>query len=560
MDALLQRLKELDRDKFEGLIFQLLCERYPGAGIHRVDGAGGDEGVDTFMGNLANGSTVWQAKSFPNGIRAVQRRNIRKSLQRVLEARHPDRWVLCTSIDFDIKGHKWFEELKAKYRGTVEIEHWLASPIALEVLHRKTIRDYYFPDLGVNVAEIRALIMKTGAYTDEELQGLTVENAYQYIDRLERGDARFRYELVVSPEQAPKPSPASWFSVQNGSILINAYPRDVKALRDDPVHVQVRLKDTGVEKFQEFLRTGRETNFTMDELVSAHSTLGLPGLSEQVQPLSFQLGNRSGIKPMPYRVTFGVHPHEVVYNHVALRIASVGTEELHLTSEGRLPFTLHFVLRDKVGHFTIEESLPGAPIGAVKKYSDALLALRDGGQIELYDLDEDRVLGRFQNNGDVVPILDEWMLRLVTDMARVAIAYGAPLVLPESLSREDEWNLQWLVCLLDGTMPSLGEVTTEVLLDESLRSWVAMVVAGDGSPIFKLANAGITVPFAGVSIQTGPYEVFLDRVRFENPEQTLQAAQTTPVDAPLKLTIIPITTPRAQRLTGPQSVPPPATA
>jgi hypothetical protein len=40
MDALLQRLKELDRDRFEGLVFQLLCERYPGAGIHRVDGAG----------------------------------------------------------------------------------------------------------------------------------------------------------------------------------------------------------------------------------------------------------------------------------------------------------------------------------------------------------------------------------------------------------------------------------------------------------------------------------------------------------------------------------------
>jgi restriction endonuclease Mrr len=51
VDRLLQRLRELDRDKFEGLIFQLLRERYPGADIKRVDGAGGDEGVDTFKGS-----------------------------------------------------------------------------------------------------------------------------------------------------------------------------------------------------------------------------------------------------------------------------------------------------------------------------------------------------------------------------------------------------------------------------------------------------------------------------------------------------------------------------
>lgn len=554
MDALLQRLKELDRDRFEGLVFQLLRERYPGADIHRVDGVGGDEGVDTFMGSLAGGCTVWQAKSFPNGIRAVQRKNIRKSLQRVLDAHHPDHWVLCTSIDLDIKGHKWLQELKAKYQGMIAIDLWPASEIALEVLHRKTIRDYYFPDLGVNVGALRALIMNTGAYDDDDLKNLTVENAQQYLDRLSLSDARFRYEFVVSPEQAPKPSPGSWFTIQNGSTLINAYPRDIQALRDDPVTVQVRLKDTGVEKMQEFLKTGRATNFTIDELVSAQSTLGLPGLREQTQPLSFQLGNRSITTPLHYRVTFGVHPHAVVYEHVPFRITSVGTDEAEFTSQGKQPFTLQFVLRDKVGRFTIQEALQGAPIAAVKKYADALLALRDGGQIELYDLENERVLGRFQNGGDVVPVLDDRMLRLITDMARVASAFRVPLVLPEFLTADDASALHWLVCFLDGTMPSLGQVTTEVLHDENLRSWVAATVSGDGSPGFKLSNPGITVTFTGVPIETGPYEVFLDRIEFLAPEQTFHAAQTTPVDAPLTLTIIPVTTPRVERVSPPPSV------
>jgi len=118
--------------------------------------------------------------------------------------------------------------------------------------------------------------------------------------------------------------------------------------------------------------------------------------------VSFHLGNRSGKTTLHYRVTFGVHPRASCTS-TFLSDHERRTDEAELTSEGKQPFTLQFVLHDKVGRFTIQEALPGAPIAAVKKYADTLIALRDGGQIELYDLDEERVLGRFQNGTDVIP-------------------------------------------------------------------------------------------------------------------------------------------------------------
>lgn len=103
MHPLYQRLKELDGGKFEELCFHLLKERYPGSAIRRVDGKGGDEGVDHFEGDLDGGSTVWQCKTFPNGIRGPQKEQIKKSLARVIGTVSPRKWILCTNVDFDVR-------------------------------------------------------------------------------------------------------------------------------------------------------------------------------------------------------------------------------------------------------------------------------------------------------------------------------------------------------------------------------------------------------------------------------------------------------------------------
>jgi hypothetical protein len=67
LQALYQRLKELDRDQFEKLCFHLLKAKYPLAKVRHVEGKAGDEGIDSYAGRFGGKLVIWQCKSFANG-------------------------------------------------------------------------------------------------------------------------------------------------------------------------------------------------------------------------------------------------------------------------------------------------------------------------------------------------------------------------------------------------------------------------------------------------------------------------------------------------------------
>jgi len=172
MDSLYQRLKELDRDTFQKLCFQLLNDRHPGAGLHHVEGESGDEGLDIFAGELSDGPTIWQCKSFSQGIRESQKHQIRDSLKRAVRTFSPRRWILCLSIDMDSKTHRWFQRVQASYRDTVRIGLFDASRIVSELMHRRTLRNHFFPGAALDPVELKRLLTKSGELSTEELEKL----------------------------------------------------------------------------------------------------------------------------------------------------------------------------------------------------------------------------------------------------------------------------------------------------------------------------------------------------------------------------------------------------
>ncbi len=119
MDSLAQRLKELDSNTFERLWFNILKDKYSDITIRRVDGSGGDEGLDVYSGELRGEPTIWQCKSFSNGVGKSQRVQIKESLKAALKHFKPRNWVLCLSIDMDAKGNRWFERLQQSHRSRV---------------------------------------------------------------------------------------------------------------------------------------------------------------------------------------------------------------------------------------------------------------------------------------------------------------------------------------------------------------------------------------------------------------------------------------------------------
>jgi Restriction endonuclease len=546
MDSLRQRLKELDPERFEELVFSLVEARHPGAGIKRVEGASGDQGVDIFAGLLADGATIWQAKNFRNGIGKSQRQQIRDSLRRVLPQIKPARWILCVSIDLNVESHKWFQALAESCSDEVTVGIMQASDIVSQLLYQKTIKDHFFPGAGLDVNELRALITNTGEYTELQLRDITSENASQFIERLKQRDARYNYEVVVSTDRPPTTATDPAFSIASGPTLVNAYPRDIEALRADPVRLRVQFKGTGVDKIKAFMQTGKSADFQADELAEVRSTLGLPELHE-FQTL--RLAQRAGREPLAMRVTFGKINHGVTYELINFRLVRVGTDEAELASESKLPFTLTVLARQKQVIFNIEECLGGAPLKAVKKYADAISAFDKCRELHFFDLEHERPF--FDLTADTaIPAFDPGLVRLVNDALKVAEAYGVELRMPENVTQEDAETIMFLERLLLGELPGFETVTCTIAKDGSEEDWMRGVVEGTGNAGCRLSHEGLTRHFGGIPINTGPFDIAIDQLRFEEPEATLNEYRAAQTGSALTVKCVAVTKPRAQRITA----------
>jgi len=275
INALLQSLKALDPHTFEQLIFQLLKARYPGVDIKHIDGTAGDQGLDVISGQLDEDPTIWQCKSFPNGVKSSQKQQIRDSLNKALANFTPKRWVLTLSIDMDAAALRWFQNLGRSHAASTRVDLWQASDIVNQLLYEHTIRESFFPNAILNIAELREIVMATAELTTEELATLNTENVDSYISRLQEHDSRFTYAITLTRDRKPIATPTAdeFLTITTGHSILHVYPRDHEALRERPPQGRFTLTGTGIEKFKEYVRTGRPQTFTPEEVAGFTSDL-----------------------------------------------------------------------------------------------------------------------------------------------------------------------------------------------------------------------------------------------------------------------------------------------
>src|SRR6266496_4614786 len=148
MNSLYQQLREMEPDSFQRFCGQLLKEKYPGKEIQLIEGAAGDEGIDVLKGTLYGKPHIWQCKAFRNGVAKSQKEQIRKSLRSALKHR-PSCWTLCLNVDLDVKTTRWFERLKQSFAKTVTIQQMFASDIHNELIHRRSLKNEFFPNASL---------------------------------------------------------------------------------------------------------------------------------------------------------------------------------------------------------------------------------------------------------------------------------------------------------------------------------------------------------------------------------------------------------------------------
>ena len=520
MRVLYQRLKELDSDTFEKFCLHLLRKRHPGADIEHVDGSGGDDGVDLFLGQLDCGPVVWQCKSFPSGVGKSQKAKIKSSLNRAVQKVSPKRWVLCLSVDMDIKTHRWFQHLAQSNVGRVDVGLMQASHIVHELIHRRTIREIFFPDAIIDTIQLREVLAKTGELTLDELGALTTENVHTYIDRLRERDARFDYRITFQGDRTPEQidiaeNRGSLVSIFDGSKTIDVLPRDVTALRVDPPRGKLAFSKDGAKKFDEFRRTGRSQEFGAEDVL--RFSADLPFMPQGDSGIEFLSVRSNPSAKLPLRVSFGLGDSAVVYDLIDFRVTRAGTEEAELNSEGDLPFSLKLVVRPGgQGSIDLKEECRGADVHSVQKFLRAARQLTDGGQLQLYSLRESRNAFTATCDGSLPEDWGEFLEPLVADAVLISERYGVKLTFPDCVGPDDARALKLLKALLTGFPLDKGDFTVHLVKRKEGDPAFDEILAEEAAVVLRQPQLSPQPVVFGTPVPTGPVE-FVGQARALDP-------------------------------------------
>lgn len=530
MDSLYQRLKELDPDTFQKLCFHILKDRHPGVTICQVDGASGDEGLDVYSGQLAQGSTIWQCKSFALGVRKSQKEQIRQSLKRAIKSFSPAIWVLCVSVELDPKVHRWFQRLQESYRGLVTVGLFSAPDIVHELLHRKAIRDHFFPGAALDPTELKRILSRTGELSIEELEGVNDSNLGDYIERLKERDARCDYEIVFGKQLEPRAGrgatrPGLMLSFTDSNKSVNVYARDEEGLKADPPKISFTLKGAGVEKFTTLVRMGIEQEFSSAEVQGITTNWAL------LEPLRSAKGYKLIVSPSVWprertikaRLVFGSGTSAVEYGLIEFSPARIGTDEVELVSVGdSLPFRFSLVLPltdQGNAQWTFDEQFAGRRVRDVQKFVNALMQLVPSGILQLYDLEREQEIFQAKPSMSAETVKQQRFRELMNDLVAVETRFKVQFLMPKDFTEEDLETLALLKAYAEGGSLSLNDIS--VVLTKSEKNQHSVPIALRTTGRLRFQNENPQARLLGAVINVGPAEMSTENATLNDWESTI---------------------------------------
>lgn len=154
-----------------------------------VEGRGGDEGVDCFIGTFHSPNIIFQHKYFVGRIKHNEKKQICNSLQRACQKR-PQKWILLIATDFTPSEQRWFESLQRKYPNT-KIDYWGASKITRFLEKYEEIRQKFFPD------EVKKAVRELTSSIEQTLARIQTKNVLYDVKSL----LRKRNERIAEIDQ-----------------------------------------------------------------------------------------------------------------------------------------------------------------------------------------------------------------------------------------------------------------------------------------------------------------------------------------------------------------------
>jgi hypothetical protein len=137
--------------KFEKMCTDLLYRTYPD--IKPIEGAGGDDGIDSFAGYLNGCLVVFQYKYLPGRLDSSRKKQILDSLNTAI-TKNPGlkEWTLIIPTVFTIDEQKWFE-VEVIQKNNIKIDYWGKQKIEAEISKNQTLLERYFSSSLMNAAK-----------------------------------------------------------------------------------------------------------------------------------------------------------------------------------------------------------------------------------------------------------------------------------------------------------------------------------------------------------------------------------------------------------------------
>lgn len=152
--------------------FALMCTRLILAEwleANPVEGKGGDEGLDTYIGEIDGELKAFQFKYFCDRIRKSQRVQIKNSLQTALSHHHLLSWTLVLPIDMNLTEQRWFHDL-CESHAPLQMEWWGETKLQnLLSIHPEIATDFFEP---FDASAFRGIIQKQDGVI-RALKGIT---------------------------------------------------------------------------------------------------------------------------------------------------------------------------------------------------------------------------------------------------------------------------------------------------------------------------------------------------------------------------------------------------
>ncbi|MGA9644760.1 MAG: hypothetical protein WBQ76_02395, partial [Candidatus Korobacteraceae bacterium] len=487
---------------------------YPLANIMRVDGTGGDEGIDNFQGNLSDGPGVWQDKHFPNRIQKAQRKQILKSIKAAFKARTPRHWVLCVPINLRTTEHNWFQNsvksaYERKHPGTT-IDLMQASHIVRDLFHFKTVREAFFPDAVSDIAKLKALVMNTDALSVDECGTITAEYAQQYLINMKALDPRCHYELSIGGERAPKPNPEPGLllAFRRGDLLTRVFARDIDAIRLDPITFQLKLQPSAGEKIRQAAETGRPQILLPGEVLSISSESPLMAfLNRDLRQPGMEIVPQvpDPTKLIPLRFVFGQGSDVKEINYLPFRQEYVGQREVTLRSCSQLPVEVRMIFHlDKGATINIAPVFTGANVCNLQHVIDCMTTLKVSPFIEVSSVEFGVPILAGEVPFSAATGIEPGLLDVITDAALISKHFGVALKLPDKITDDDLQALLELKRIATGEVFDVEKIHFSFAKDGDEKVDVIMASGPSPGSLLVVPNSDLDpVAVFGVAIKVG---------------------------------------------------------